>query len=102
MRSSEARAARRGDPRLRRALAERSGDGPAAGRPEKAKLSRRKESCKESVQWAQKNWVGQGCWPGTRLTGLKTKELGAKVAAWLNAAARHKLGFYNSKLSKYV
>ena len=37
LRSGEARAARRGDPRRRRrALAERSGDGPAAGRPEKA------------------------------------------------------------------
>ena len=62
MRSGEARAARRGDPRRRRrALAERSGDGPAAGRPEKARLSPRKESCKESVQRAKKNWVGQGC-----------------------------------------
>ena len=48
-------------PAARRALAERSGDGPAAGRPEKARLSPRKESCKESVQRAKKNWVGQGC-----------------------------------------
>ena len=32
-----------------------------ACRGEKARLSPRKESCKESVQRAKKNWVGQGC-----------------------------------------
>ena len=59
LRSGEARAARRGDPRRRRrALVERSEDGPAAGRPEKAKQERGRGLPAVSAESQQR--VGQG------------------------------------------
>ena len=58
--SSEARAARRGGypRRRRRALVERSEDGPAAGRPEKAKQERGRGLPAVSAESQQR--VGQG------------------------------------------
>jgi hypothetical protein len=54
--------------------AERSGDGPACW-PAREGLDEYEDlPLQGSVQRGKKNWVGQGCWPGTPLTGLKSKE----------------------------
>jgi hypothetical protein len=63
MRSCEARAARRGEPRQWfRALAERSGDEPALGpAPEGQTKPEDQDLQGISAESQSKHWVGQGC-----------------------------------------
>jgi hypothetical protein len=82
LQSGEARAARRGRvPPGDQALAERGRDGQARG-PAREGLGEHEElPLKGSVQRTGKNWVGQGFYPGTQVTGLKSKGAGAIEAS---------------------
>jgi len=62
MRSGEGRAARRGEHRRRRrALAERSGDGPAGGPAPEGQTEPEEQLLQGVSAEGQPNWVGQGC-----------------------------------------